>query len=143
MNFFFYAKDWPRDNILENVNEEEKVNCSKVQNLFNSTESFINIRNITDFEKSSSFHKLVMFAKYGYNVLLFFNKSKKSLPEPSLFKCNILFDVKNLLLKDVQNNIKFHKNYNQWEVSLTLFTDVNGIVYSKSGWFIQCQFNRC
>ena len=35
------------------------------------------------------------------------------LSELSLFKCNCLFDVENLLFKDAQNDIKSHKNYNQ------------------------------
>ena len=123
------TEDWPRDKFLENANEEEKVNCNKVHNLLSSSESCVNISSIIDIEKFSSMKKLLMVTKY---VLLFINNLKKSISKPSLFNCDSLSDVENLLLKDVQRDIVSHKSYNQWKISLNLFTDSDGIIRSKS-----------
>ena len=123
------SEDWPEDIFLENVNEEEKISSNKVHNLLNTSESFINFSSIVDIEKFSSLKKLLMVTKY---VLLFIDKLKKSISKPSLFNCDSLSDVENLLLKDVQRDIISHKNYNQWKISLNLFTDSDGVIRSKS-----------
>ena len=129
---FRNKESWPEDKFFSDVTDEVRsdtklnvaVNVEFIDHLKQKVSAIININ------KYGSLNKVL---KFSFFVLKFENIIYQKTFKKLLIKINNIFDGELLWLRDIQcKGIIYDSGFDQWEKSLNLFTDNQGVIRTRS-----------